>query len=549
MSQVRSGDNPPRLIAHYVRGILTSWHKPDGPETLILRLRQEPRFVQMAKGVLSKLRDNPGYHRALGYLALIRMPMIEREVEEDLRRNAFTNIHIPSGAYFTYLLARTPSTMLNTLEQIPWLIGRLTGCWQEVLGAVEALSHDHQIHFRRLLKTHGYLERLAELGDRSVIPELKKLEQSRRSANRPDYFPSLGRLVHLCDSPDPEIIEALAWRLQHCRHSGEKVEAARLLAILGVPEALWERTPTKNERGELALEPEDLLALALSGKHSPDLSAKIANFLSATALGNPLSFFRDDEKQIAALMGLFVLHPPDLVERLRAILEQAGPLSVRLLAADALERLGALAPEKALLPIWRALDPDKLLHLMPSGMQLQDEGVLREVVCGLRRIDFNGNYGLWLLHAVEKAGFVDMTSHERRRTFDQPYFITEVLKSPLTNPDYERQLTEFSRLSYSSIGSSIYHHWKGMRCASKQWIELTARLLASERGQYGLADYVRFAHEHQIFDERFINAARQNSDTANQRDYDACIAYLDWCSKQEAENSIQPPSLMPVTSP
>jgi len=549
MSQVRPGDNPPRLVAHYVRGILTSWHKPDGPEILILRFRQEPRFVQMVKAVLSKLRDNPGYHRALGYLALIRMPMIEQEVEDHLRSCTFTNDFIPSASLFTYLLERTPSTMLIAMEQNPWLIVRLGGCLREVGKTVEALSQDHQIHFRGLLRANGRLEDLAELGDRSVIPDLKKLEQSRRSANRADYFPSLGRLVHLCGSPDPEIMEALAWRLQNCRNPENKVEAARLQAILGVPEALWERAQTKNERGELASEPEDLLALALAGKHSPELSAKIATFLSATALGNPLSFFRDDEKQIAALMGLFALHPQDLVDKLRAILEQAGPLSVRLLAAEALERLNALAPEQALLPIWRTLSPAMLPRSVLGGMQLYDESVLREVVCGVQRIHFTTGQGAWLLHAVEKAGFTEMPSHERRRTFDQPYFLTEILKSPLTNPDCDRQLTAFSKLSHSSIGSSIYHHWKGMRCASKEWIELTARLLASERGQYGLADYVRFAHEHQICDERFINAARQNSDTANQRDYDACIAYLDWCSKQDAQNPIQPPSLMPVTSP
>lgn len=337
-------------------------------------------------------------------------------------------------------------------------------------------------------------------------------------------------------------MEALAWRLQNCRNPGNKVEAARLLAIWGAPEALWERAQTKNERGELAVEPEDLLALALAGKHAPDTSAKFANFLSTTALGNPLNFFGVEEKQRAALMGLFVLHPPDLVERLRAILEQAGPLSVRLLAAEALERLGALAPEKALLPIWRALDPGKLLHLIPSGMQLQAESVLREVVCGVQRIDFNGNYGPWLLHAVEKAGFVDMTSHERRRTFDRPYFLTEILKSSLTNPDYERQLTELSRLSYCSMGVRINSHWKGAQPVSKEWIELTANLLVSERGSSGLSGYIRFAHEHEIFDERFIRAAKQNLNTANQRDYDECVDYLDWCSKWEAEHSSQPPA-------
>lgn len=528
MNQVPARNQPPRLINHYIRSMLTGWSGRIPPDSLLVRLKDDPRFIAAVRRTVAKM---PRPIEALSKVAGILPP--DQESEQTVRnmtRDSFV------GTLFRSLLQRSPSVGLAILDEKPWMIVGLVEPWYVARPVVKAVPDEHQPHLRRLLKTHGYLKQLAELGDRSIVPELKALEQNTRLKGS---FVSehLGALVYLCDRHDPDVQEALVWRLE--KGPGHiAAEAARLLAVLGEPEALWDRIQKQHRSDDPVLEHRDLLALALGGTSSPPLFAEAAEYLDSVALGNPLAFLQSHQRlhcQCMALIGLFMMAPPDLVDRLRVALEQAAPPYVRLLAAEALEKLDALAPETAVLPIFRAM-PRTSWYYYQDILELYDEDTLRKIVCTLKGIVLpDGDpYGS-VVCELEKAGCGELLKHENRRTFDQPYFLTKILKLPTVNPHYDQRVVELREANPFSLPHSIRWAWKGYPRASMEMIELMAYLIASGLYGWSSSDFVGFAHEHQVCDPRFIALAKQHLDSANQMTYDTCVNYLNWCAQHEAQ--------------
>lgn len=534
MSQVPARNQPPRLISHYIRSILTVWPWSVPQNSLLAQMKHDPRFIAVVKREIRKL---PRKYRAIATLVSMDMPAIEPEVE-DLVKKAVSEDYGPLsglGALALFLLRRSPSVMLDILDGKPWMIARLTEPWRVASPVLNAVPGEFQFHLRRLLKTHGYLKPLAELGDRSIIAELKALEKAAR-LNHSLHFECIGALVYLCEQHDSEVREGLFWRLE--KGSGHiAAEAVRLLAVLGVPEALWDRFQKQDHTGGPSLEYEDLLALALGGKNSPHLFAEVSEYLGSVALGDPLAFLQSHQRlhcQCMALIGLFVMAPADLVDRLRVILERAAPPYVRLIAAEALEKLDVLAPEKAVLPIFRALPRTSWYHFHDI-LELYDEDTLRKIVCGLKRLVLPDAdpYGS-LVCELEKAGCGEFLKEENRRTFEQPYFLKEILKLPTSNPDYEQRVIQLTKMYPYSLPRSIRWTWKRSPHASRELIELMAYLMAF--GHYGRScsdSFIGFAHEHHICDPRFIALAKQHLDSANQTNYDTCVNYLNWCANHD----------------
>lgn len=478
----------------------------------------------------------PQKNSAISTLVLMDMAAVVPDVAEILKkavRDEYNQFSLLGGLVL-FLLRRSPSVMLSIFDEKPWMISWLTERWYAARPVLLGVPAEFQLHLRRLFKTHGYLKPLAELGDRSVVPELKAMEKSARLKSS-FHFECLGSLVYLCEQHDPEVREALLWRLE----TGPGLiaaEACRLLALLGEPEALCYRIQKQHYSGDPDIEYRDLLALALAGNNSPHLFAEVSDYLSSVALGAPLAFLQSGRKlhcQCMALIGLFMMAPPDLEERLRVILEQAAPPYVRLLAAEGLEKLGALAPETAVLPIFRALHRTNCQYCR-EVLELYDENTLRKIVCSLKLIALPDSdpYG-YLVRELERAGFGELLKHENRRTFEQPYFLTEILKLPSTNPDYDQRVIELMEANPYFSAYSIRSDWKGYPHAPIEMIELMAYLIAS--GLYGWCtdDFIGFAHEHRVCDPRFIALAKRHLDSANQRTYDTCINYLKWCAEQE----------------
>jgi hypothetical protein len=533
MSQVPDRNQPPRLINHYIRSMLTGWPYKIPPDSLLAQRQNDPRFVAAARRTMLKM---PQKNSAISALVLMDMAVVVPDVAEVLKkavRGGYSQFSCHAGLVL-FLLRRSPAMMLSILDEKPWMIAWLTERWYAARPVLQAVPDEFQLHLRRLLKTHGYLKPLAELGDRSVVPELKAMEKSARLKSS-FHFECLGSLVYLCEQHDPEVREALLWRLE----TGPGLiaaEACRLLALLGEPEALCYRIQKQHYSGDPDLEYRDLLALALGGKSAPHLFAKVSDYLGSVALGDPLAFLQSHRKlhcQCMALIGLFMMAPPDLEDRLRVILEQAAPPYVRLLAAEALEKLDALAPETAVLPIFRTL-PRTSWHHFQDVLELYDEDTLRKIVCSLKPIVLPDSepYG-YLVRELERAGFGELLKHENRRTFEQPYFLTKILKLPSTNPDYDQRVLELMEANPSFSAYSIRSDWKGYPHAPIEMIELMAYLIAS--GLYGwcTCDFIGFAHEHRVCDPRFIALAKRRLDSADQRTYDTCVNYLKWCSDQE----------------
>jgi hypothetical protein len=519
--------------------MLTGWPYKIPPDSLLAQRQHDPRFVATARRTMLKM---PQKNSAISTLVLMDMAVVVPDVEEVLKkavRDECRRFFLVGLVLF--LLRRSPAVMLSIFDEKPWMIALLTERWYAARPVLLGVPDEFQLHLRRLFKTHGYLKPLAELGDRSVVPELKAMEKSARLKSS-FHFECLGSLVYLCEQHDPEVREALLWRLE----TGPGLiaaEACRLLALLGEPEALCYRIQKQHYSGDPDLEYRDLLTLALGGKSESHLFAEVSDYLASVALGDPLAFLQSGRKldcQCMALIGLFMMAPPDLVDRLRVILEQAAPPYVRLLAAEALEKLDALAPEKAVLPIFRAL-PRTSWQYFRDILELYDESTLRKIVCSLKLIALPDSdpYG-YLVGELERAGFGELLKHENRRTFEQPYFLTKILKVPSTNPDYDRRVIELKEANPSFSAYSIRCAWKVYPHASTEMIELMAYLMAS--GLYGAYTdaFIGFAHEHRVCDPRFIAVAKQHLDSADQRTYDTCVNYLNWCSDQEDMSKLFP---------
>ncbi len=477
MESIAPDDHPPRYVALSVRARLThfvGW--PDG-KSLLVRYRHKSCFNEMVVRELAKLRNDPWFMSALRIVMAAKIPGIEQEVERTL---------LGRGHYFKedmllFLMRQAPARLLSVLKVKPELIGNIYP--SEFASEAAKLTHPLLCDFADHFEKNEQFEALALLGDERVLPHLKKIEKSFRKNGELHRFGSLGQLVYLCHWPDEDVRDALLWRIENDSMGWAANQAARLLAVQGEVELLWQRILTKEQEDRGSLDWKDILALGVGAVHSDSLGELVCDFLFAAAMGNTYDSWRMSpagwkHKQIASVMGLHIMNPPHLPGLLHHLLRDCASLAVRLLAAEALEQRNLLECERAILPHWRDCYSPEFKVCPTRCLMLHSLANVKRVICDLEPMNFEGiNTALiWKDLAGPEHG--ELLVAERRRTF-QPHWLVDVLRTPDTNPNYETCVNEFAEAN-ACVLSSFHSHWKGQDDVPRELIELLKTLDARD---------------------------------------------------------------------